>query len=56
MKGLSALMPGLLKNHKPTPVWMLAHAMITVAQKPVKGIRYYNTHAIHHIAERQPGA
>lgn len=47
MKTVSALMPPLLKKHKPTPVWMLAHAMIMVAHKNEKGVHYYLTDDIH---------
>lgn len=53
MKIASAILPGLLKNHKPTPVWMLAHAMITVALQEKEGIHYYYTNDIHQIANKK---
>lgn len=49
MKTISAVLPPLMKKHKPTPVWMLAHAMIMVAQKNNKGVHYYQTDDIHHL-------
>jgi len=52
MKTVSALMPPLLKKHKPTPVWMLAHAMIMVAQKNEKGVHYYSTKDIHALGKK----
>lgn len=53
MKTASAILPGPLKNHKPTPVWMLAHAMITVSLQEKEGIHYYNTNDIHQIANKK---
>ena len=53
MKAASAILPGPLKNHKPTPVWMLAHAMITAALQDKKGVHYYSTKDIHQMANKK---
>jgi len=53
MKGAAAILPGPLKNHKPTPVWLLAHAMITVALQNKKGVHYYSTNDIHQFANKK---